>query len=212
MKYIVFFLTFFVFGCAPMKAPVSEKPTKNRNCVSGANFAEKCPSIDGIKLQKTFTETKVKSELITTYVKLIEFIPDSENFDEWTKLVSYRYEQFPMADNDPQKFGFDLYSQIKAKTNDARPGFGCSQKNNKTDMCVLSFYLKNDGIAEINIYIISQTDAGDGIILVQYAKRVPSGTADTEVQKIKQNMILQVDQQYDKKFVESVFSDFEKWQ
>lgn len=48
--------------------------------------------------------------------KLLEFVRNSDSFDNWTKLVGYRYQQLPGIGNDPVKYALAM-GQIVMRVN-----------------------------------------------------------------------------------------------
>lgn len=47
--------------------------------------------------------------------KLLEFVRENESFDNWTKLVGFRYQQLPGAGNDPSKVAIAMSMLLKAE-------------------------------------------------------------------------------------------------
>jgi hypothetical protein len=215
---ILLLIVILISGCAGSLnngATDIAKSEVRKNCHPESPISKKCPSIDGVRLTKTYTDIKTNVDVTTRYTKFIEFIPESESFSEWTRLVSYKSEPLFAIDNDPKQFGHQFLNMINSNFPDSRPGFSCSSlESGETDKCVLSFALKNNrlGITEINLFVFSKASTGDAVVQAQYARRVTLSTSDSEVQSIRLSLANQVDSQYDKEFIESIFSNFESWQ
>jgi len=64
-------------------------------------------TLDGESFTKKFVGAPSNGD------KLIEFVRESETFENRTKLMGYRYQHLPLIDNDPTKAAIGMAKVVK---------------------------------------------------------------------------------------------------
>ena len=111
--------------------------------------------------------------------KLIEFVRGSETFDNWTKLVGFRYQQMPGADNDPSKVAIGMSAILKA-----RGLMSAVTENKKLSEAMIDFITKaKSGVHEFNIFRYARSNDGKAVVSLQFAYRF-TDTSESNIQNI----------------------------
>lgn len=112
--------------------------------------------------------------------KLLEFVRAKESFDNWTKLVGYRYQQLPGLGNDPIKYATVMGQMVK-QTN---PGANFQVlKNEKANEAIIDFltWPRDQNYMELNVFRFWKSKDGKAVVSVQFAYRFePPKAAQTQ--------------------------------
>ncbi len=103
--------------------------------------------------------------------KLMEFVREGEDFDNWTKLVGYRYQQLPSLGNEPKQAGIALYKTVKESNTDAKVGMMLNGK--ETEAVVHFLTWSNDGrrLLEFNVFRYVKSKDMKAVVSLQLAYR-----------------------------------------
>lgn len=111
--------------------------------------------------------------------KLIEFVRSSENLENWNKLIGFRYQQLPGAENDPLKVAVGMAAILKA-----RGMMSSVSKNEKTSEAMIDFITRGKSdLLEFNVFRYTRSKGGDAVISLQLAYRF-TDTTEQNVQHI----------------------------
>jgi hypothetical protein len=102
--------------------------------------------------------------------KLIEFIRSSETFENWTKLVGYRYQQLPKLDNDPRKTALSLERIVKMKNPRAKARVITNKRTNEAIIDFLT-WPKDGKYMEFNVFRYTKSPDGKAVVSLQLAYR-----------------------------------------
>jgi len=111
--------------------------------------------------------------------KLLEFFRESETFDNWTKLVGFRYQQLPGVGNDPSKVAVGMSMLLKAK---GKPSAVTGNKKNSESMIDFITGPQN-GFMEFNVFRYAKSTDGKAVVSLQLAYRF-TDTSESNVQNI----------------------------
>lgn len=102
--------------------------------------------------------------------RLLEFVRDNESFDNWTKLVGYRYQQLPGLGNDPIKFASAMGQMVKQVNPQANYQV---LKNEKTNEAIIDFltWPRDQKYLELNVFRFWKSKDGKAVVSVQLAYR-----------------------------------------
>lgn len=129
------------------------------------SFAEDVlPTVDGERFTKKFIGNPPYGD------KLLEFIRDSESFDNWTKLVGYRYQQLPGLENDPIKYASAMGQIVKLEN--PRANFQIL-KNEQSNEAIIDFltWPKDQKYVELNVFRLWKSKDGKAVVSLQMAYR-----------------------------------------
>lgn len=103
--------------------------------------------------------------------KLLEFVRESESFDNWTKLIGYRYQQLPGLGNDPEKVAAAMAQAVKASNPQAQ--FQVIA-NKKTNEAIINFvtWSPDNKYTELNVFRYSKSVDGKALVSLQLACRL----------------------------------------
>ncbi len=118
-------------------------------------------TLDGESFTSKFVGTPPNGD------KMLEFVRESETFDNWTKLVGFRYQQLPGAGNDPSKVAIGMSILLKAKGN---PSAVTENKKNSEAMIDFITGPKN-GFMEFNVFRYAKSTDGKAVVSLQFAYR-----------------------------------------
>ena len=121
-------------------------------------------SVDGEAFTKKFVGKPPRGD------KLLEFVRDSESFDNWTKLVGYRYQQLPALGNDPIKYASFMGQVVKQ----ANPQANFQVlKNEQTNEAIIDFltWPKDQKFIELNVFRFWKSKDGNAVVSLQLAYR-----------------------------------------
>lgn len=111
--------------------------------------------------------------------KLIEFIRNTESLENWSKLVGFRYQQLPGAENDPSKVAIGMAAILKA-----RGMMSSVAKNEKTSEAMIDFITRGKSdFLEFNVFRYSRSKGGNAVISLQLAYRF-TDSSEQNVQNI----------------------------
>lgn len=111
--------------------------------------------------------------------KLIEFVRNSESLENWSKLVGFRYQKLPGAENDPSKIAIGMAAILKA-----RGMMSAISKNDKTSEAIIDFITRGKSdVLEFNVFRYARSKGGDAVISLQLAYRF-TDTSEQNVQNI----------------------------
>jgi len=125
---------------------------------------EVSPTVDGEAFAKRFVGNPPNGD------KLLEFVRDSESFDNWTKLVGYRYQQLPGLGNDPIKYASAMGQMVKKVNPQANFQI---LKNEQANEAIIDFLIwpKDQKYMELNVFRFWKSKDGKAIISLQLAYR-----------------------------------------
>jgi hypothetical protein len=111
--------------------------------------------------------------------KLLEFVRDNESFDNWTKLVGYRYQQLPGLGNDPIKFASAMGKIVKQTNPQAHYQV---LKNEKTNEAIIDFLTWSMGqkYMELNVFRFWKSMDGKAVVSLQFAYKFEPPSATQE--------------------------------
>lgn len=132
--------------------------------VQHALAADLIPSVDGEALAKRSVAKPANGD------KLLEFIREEESFENWTKLVAYRYQRLPGLSNDPIKYAFAMEQMIK-QVNPAAPVK--VSRNEKSSEAILDFltWPKDQSYMELNVFRFGKSKDGTAVVSIQLASK-----------------------------------------
>ncbi|MFA6061673.1 MAG: hypothetical protein WC736_03600 [Gallionella sp.] len=122
------------------------------------------PTVDG----ETFTIKLVEKP--PNGDKLLEFVRNSESFNNWTKLVGYRYQQLPGLGNDPIKYASAMGQMVKQ----ANPQANFQVlKNEHANEAIIDFltWPKDQKYMELNVFRFWKSNDGKAVVSLQLAYR-----------------------------------------
>ena len=102
--------------------------------------------------------------------KLIEFVQESESFDNWTYLIGFRYQQLPRINNDPRLAAVSMARIVKATNPDANSSV-MIDKANTSAMVDFITWPKSVEYLEFNVFRYIKSQDGNGVVSVQFARR-----------------------------------------
>ncbi|WP_293780586.1 hypothetical protein [uncultured Oxalicibacterium sp.] len=121
-------------------------------------------SVDGEIFAKKFVGTPPNGD------KLLEFVRDSESFDNWTKLIGYRYQQLPGLENDPIKYAVFLGQMVKQANPQANFQI---IRNKQSDEAIIDFltWPQDQKFMELNVFRLWKSTDGKAVVSLQIAYR-----------------------------------------
>ncbi|MFZ2300797.1 MAG: hypothetical protein WAW10_02885 [Gallionella sp.] len=139
-----------------------------------------CPSLDNVVTSKPApTATTFDGETFTKKFvgsppagdKLIEFVRESESFENWTKLIGYRYQQLPGLENDPEKAAVAMAQVVKATNPQAQLQIIANKKSNEA---LISFvtWPPDHKYTEVNVFRYAKSADGKALVSLQVACRL----------------------------------------
>ncbi len=130
--------------------------------------------IDGESFANTFVGSPPNGD------KLVEFMRKGETFENWTKLVGYRYQHLSRLDNDPQKAALGLERIVKQNNPKAQTRVITNKRTNEAIIDFLT-WPKDGKYMEFNVFRYAKSLDGNAVISLQLAYRF----TDTSAQGIK---------------------------
>lgn len=110
---------------------------------------------------------------------LQSFLKNSESLESWTKLVAYRFQQMPGADNDPSKVALGMANILKA-----RGMMSAVTENKNNSEAMIDFISRNNkNVLEFNVFRYAKSKNLQGVISLQFAYRF-TDTSEENVQRI----------------------------
>ena len=122
------------------------------------------PIVDGEAFTKKFIGKPPNGD------KLLEFVRDSESFENWTKLVGYRYQQLPGLGNDPIKYASAMGQMVKRVNPQANFQV---LKNEQANEAIIDFltWPKDQKYMELNVFRFWKSKDGKAVVSLQLAYR-----------------------------------------
>lgn len=132
---------------------------------------ESTPILDGEPFTKRFAGNPPNGD------KLLEFVREHESFEEWTKLIGYRYQQLPGIENDPRKMAVGMARALKAANPQAQSRVAVNERTNEVLIDFLTW--PPDGrFMEFNIFRLARSADGKAVVSLQLAYRFRDTTAN----------------------------------
>lgn len=144
-------------------------------------------SVDGERFTKKFVGKPPGGD------KLLEFVRESESFEQWTKLVGFRYQQVPGLGNDPVQMAFALAQKVKASNPKAQSGVITNK--DKTEAIVDFVTWPPDAkFMEFNVFRYVRSQDGKALVSLQLAHRFSDTSPDAteRFRKLRQSWLKQV--------------------
>jgi len=132
--------------------------------IAAAEEAMPTISVDGELFTKKFVGKPRNGD------KLLEFVRNSESFDNWTKLVGYRYQQLPGLGNDPVKYATAIGQIVKQANPQANFQVLKSEQNNEAIIDFLT-WPKDQKYMELSVFKFWKSNDGKAVISLQLAYR-----------------------------------------
>lgn len=102
--------------------------------------------------------------------KLVEVIRENETFENWTKLIGYRYQQLPGLENDPKKVAVAMVKIARAVNPEARYGVLVSDKDGEAILHFLT-WPPGQRFFELNVFRYARSADAKAVVSVQLAYR-----------------------------------------
>lgn len=167
MRYVLMLLTVLVISVQP---------------VAAQDFAV---TFDGEQFTKMFVGNSPNGD------KLLEFVRENETFDNWTKLVAFRYQQLPKAGNDPMKVAAGMFKVVKASNPNALAKVIVSEQKSEALIDFL-IWPKDVSYLEFNIFRYAKSADGKAVVSLQFAYRVPDTKGLKAVNELRSSWINKV--------------------
>jgi hypothetical protein len=125
---------------------------------------ELTPTLDGESFTNQFVGKQPNGD------KLLEFVRPTESFNNWTKLVGYRYQQLPALSNDPMKYALAMERLVK-QTNPQAPVK--VTRNELSGEAIVDFltWPQNQSYMELNVFRFWKSKDGNAVVSVQFANK-----------------------------------------
>jgi len=124
--------------------------------------------------------------------KLVEYVRRSESFENWTRLIGFRYQPLPQIGNDPVKFAQGMAQSVKTVNPQAQTKIIVSEDKAEAILDFLT-WPPNGAFMEFNVFRYARSKDGNGIVSVQFAHRFtdqsPQGME--RFKKLRQSWIAQ---------------------
>lgn len=139
--------------------------------------------INGERFSKTFIGKPPNGD------QLIEFINESETFQNWTKLIAYRYQQLPKINNVPKQAAVTMYKIAKANYPGTKAGILLNK--NETDAIAHFFAWPRNGeqYIEFNIFRYKKSRDNNAVVSLQVAYRMQLTKDPEQVRKQKETQV-----------------------
>lgn len=123
---------------------------------------------------------------------LQEFIREDETFDNWTKLVGFRYQQLPGLGNDPKKAALSMDRILKVSNPKTH---SMIIVNEQTSEAIIDFltWPKDGAYMEFNVFRYAKSIDGKAVISLQLAHRFTDTSSESleKFKKIRESWIKQ---------------------
>lgn len=127
-------------------------------------------TMDGVTLAKRNASTAPNGN------QLMEFVAANESFENWTRLVGFRYQQLNAIDNDPVKMANIVAAELQKKNPAGPPRVHTSP--DKTEALIhYALWGPGDRYLEFNTWRYTRSPDGKGVYSLQLAARVTQATA-----------------------------------
>lgn len=114
---------------------------------------------------KKFSETLPNGDL------QIEFVRESETFENWTKLVGFRFQQFPKLNNEPKRAALALIRVTKLVNPAVQPTMMMNPEESEAIVHFLTWPTDGRKFMEFNVFRYAKSNDEKGIVSVQFAYR-----------------------------------------
>ena len=133
-------------------------------CIPYAVAQDSAVTFDGEEFTKKFIGKPRNADKLTEYVRA------TESFENWTKLIGFRYQQLPGIQNDPKKAANGMGQVLKARNPNTPVRV---IENDPVSEALIDFVMLNpDGeTMEFNIWRFAKSTDGQGVISLQVAYR-----------------------------------------
>lgn len=129
------------------------------------------PVLDGESFTKRFVGQPPNGD------RLLEFVREHESFEDWTKLIGYRYQQLPGIENDPRKMAVGMARAVKAANPQAQSRVAVNERTNEALIDFLTW--PPDGrFMEFNVFRLTKSADGKAVVSLQLAYRFRDTTAN----------------------------------
>lgn len=160
--------------------------------------AELMPTLDGELFTNQFVGKPPNGD------RLLEFVRPTESFDNWTKLVGYRYQHLPALGNDPIKYALAMERLVK-QTNPQAPVKII--RNEQSGEAIVDFitWPRDQSYMELNVFRFWKSKDGNAVVSVQLANKFVASKPEwsqnganeyqrklNEVRERRQNWIRQI--------------------
>jgi hypothetical protein len=134
-------------------------------------MAQEPITIDGEAFSKKFVANPPNGD------KLLEFVRDGESFEQWTKLVAYRYQKIPGADNDPKTLAAGIAQTVKTRYPESGSRVIVNKENGEA---LVDFLIRSpDGkFMEFNVFRYVRSTDGNAVVSLQMAHRFEDVSAE----------------------------------
>ncbi len=102
--------------------------------------------------------------------KLREFVRTNENFENWTRLIGIRYEQYPSLANDPIKVAASREKNLKANNPQASSRVEVNKQANEA-MHVFIIPTQTHAV-EFNVFRFAKSLDGNAVVSLQFTYRL----------------------------------------
>lgn len=137
---------------------------------ANAGEAGPAPVFEGEAYTKTFVATAPEGD------KLVEFVRETDSFENWTRLIAYRSQPAPAADNDPIRFAQAVERLLLSSKNTKSARLLVNKDKNEALIDFLTWTEKG-GYMEFNVFRYAKSPDGKAVISIQLACRIIDTTA-----------------------------------
>lgn len=123
--------------------------------------------------------------------KLVEFIRENETFDNWTKLLAFRYQQLPTAGNEPKKVAAEVFQRVKASNSKALANVMISEQKSEAIIDFLT-WPKDEKYIEFNVFRYAKSADGKAVVSLQFAYRMTDTKGLKVVKELRSSWINKV--------------------
>jgi hypothetical protein len=135
-------------------------------------------TLDGESFTKKFVGAPPNGD------KLIEFVRENETFENWTKLIGYRYQHLPLIDNDPTKAAVGMAQILKNINPAAQSNIIVSKEKNEAIIDFLT-WPADQSYMEFNIFRYAKSEDSKGVVSLQLAYRFKPDNSPETIQKFR---------------------------
>ncbi|MCL4772319.1 MAG: hypothetical protein KJZ98_00050 [Burkholderiaceae bacterium] len=147
---------------------------------------ESTPILDGEPFTKRFVATPPNGD------RVLEFVRAHESFEEWTKLIGYRYQQLPGIDNDPRKFAAGMARALQAANPQTQARVAVNGRTNEVMIDFLT-WPPDRRFMEFNVFRLARSPDGKAVVSLQLAYRFagPAANGAEKLRKVRDAWISQ---------------------
>lgn len=130
-------------------------------------------TLDGETFVKAFTANPPNGD------RLVEYVRKPETVENWTKLISIRFQQMPGAGNNPLIVAHAM-AQVARERNSNAMAHVLVDKKHKEAMVDFVVWAKSGAFFEYDIFRYAKSTDGNGVVSLQFAKRLPAEEVRSE--------------------------------